>query len=162
MFLLTLVVFINIAIISVESFSVFSFNESSLFPTKPPSFASASVENSELPDKFTICSSSRHSRYNLSTDQWPSGPVTLIWQPCKIALHQVQRSCFFEHVGHRREAVALSGVLAILRPDPAVGLLGRPVDEAWGPQRPKTWLLAPHLCSSLSFKGGTQGLHGGA
>ena len=83
MFLLTLVVFINIAIISVESFSVFSFNESSLFPTKPPSFASASVENSDLPDKFTICSSSQQNRYNLSNNQWPPGQVTLIWQPCK-------------------------------------------------------------------------------
>ena len=65
MFMLTPVVFINVAIMLVESFSVFSFNESALVPAKLPSFASASVDNSDLPDKFTICSSSRQNRYNL-------------------------------------------------------------------------------------------------
>ena len=73
MFMLTPVVFINVAIMSVESFSVFSFNESSLFPTKPPSFASASLENSDLPDKFTICSSSRQNKCKLSINHGPWG-----------------------------------------------------------------------------------------
>ena len=52
----------NIAIVAVESLAVFSFNEPSIFTSDPPSFASLSLEEIGLPEKFTICSSSEQDR----------------------------------------------------------------------------------------------------
>ena len=67
MYLLKCVVLINVALTLAESISVFSFNESSLFTTRPASFASVSVDENSLPDKFTICSSSQQNRLNTRT-----------------------------------------------------------------------------------------------
>ena len=62
MYILKAACLANIAIAAVKSLSVFSFNDSSMFTSDPPSFASVSLEEIRLPENFTICSSSQQDR----------------------------------------------------------------------------------------------------